>query len=748
MGIKSVRIKNLLSFEDFSIDDFKDINCIVGRNNSGKTNLLKIIDYFYSKLNDEQNVPPQLLSNYSATGSITLVFDTTKIKHVVSSKKDKSDYQRNIYKSLFKSEQANQLGYIVKKSNFWRNTYTYSLTLTINKSGAVYWSDKDPAVRGIIKRIFPFYSVDTRRLDLYDWSKLWGIVSELKFLSANKLNKDEHISYIDSKISPKSNSYKDYVQKISSITKTTPYEYQELIHNYIKVGLDGHTFNINGNKLDSQSDGTNSHKYLEMFLDLLIALTRREYIQPTIFVDEPEIGLHPKRNEELIQHLFNTYDSYKSRTNDIELGKYKTPNPTIIFSTHSPNIVKMVIKLFSSGGEHKIIQLVKNNHSTVAKEISSHYRDKRFLNVFSDNEARLFFSEYILFVEGETELEIFGNLALNNKFKCLRNIDVYRTNEVMLKAINPTNSKLSIPYLILYDADKMISINSNNGAITFLTKEVNLLEERDKFKFSIWGTEDYKLKRSLLGMLGQDGKEKDLVESKASFKHFRYYNFIKRINKVTVAKSKKYITSTTIEGSFINDKSIGIFFLWIISEFKNNTYVGGKGDAAQRLDGLSRAFKKSGNVKTAYLGIFAQPVYEGTLSASQTLFSKKIKIKYIRTIIKEIRDKEYSIEYLITIFRLLFEGKTDTLVSCSNSAYPKLSKELRGDVELFKDVYMKNFPCKLSKTGGWVTSFLNFSLEYMEKGEKNDSSYKFISQFRYYFPEINGIIDHVSKSIE
>lgn len=290
MAIKSIRIKNLLSFDDFYISNIKDVNCIVGRNNSGKTNLLKIIDYFYSKLNDEQVVPPTFFCNYTAIGSITITYNTTRIKHVVSSNKNRSDYQRYIYKSLFRSEHKDAFGYMERKSANKKGSYEYSITLTINKNGAIYWSDKDSNVRKIIKRIFPFYSVDTRRMDLYDWSKLWSIVSELKFLDTKSLNKSEHIDYIDSKISPKSGSYKDYVEKVSSITKTSPYNYHELILNYIKIGLEGHTFNIDGNHLDSQSDGTNSHKYLELFLSLMIALTRREYIHPTIYVDEPEIG--------------------------------------------------------------------------------------------------------------------------------------------------------------------------------------------------------------------------------------------------------------------------------------------------------------------------------------------------------------------------------------------------------------------------------------------------------------------------
>ena len=748
MGIKSIRVKNLLSFDDFFIEDIKDINCIVGRNNSGKTNLLKLIDYFYIKLNNEQIVSPELFSKYSSTGQITLTFDTTRIKHVVSSNKNRSDYQKYIYKSLFKSEHTDSLGYIVRKSRVKKDCYDYSITLTINKSGATYWSDTDTNVRKIIKRIFPFYSVDTRRLDLYNWSKLWSIVSELKFLHTTGLNKDDHIEYINSKISQKSDSYKDYVEKISSITKTSPYNYQELILNYIKVGLDGHTFNIDGHQLDSQSDGTNSHKYLELFLSLMIALTRREYIHPTIYVDEPEIGLHPKRNEELIQNLFNVYNSYKNRSNKSELGKYMTPNPTILFSTHSPNIVKMVIKLFSERDEHKIIQLTKKRDSTTVKTINSYYSDKRFLNVFSDNEARLFFSEYILFVEGETELEIFGNLILNEKFKFLRNIDVYRTNEVMLRAINPTNSNLSIPYLVLYDADKMISVSPENGAITFLVKEVNLFDIKENLKFPVWGSANYKSKKSLAGLLEQHQKEKDLLDSKAEFKKFKYQNFIKRVNAFTVAHSRKYVTSTTIEGSIINEKSLSLFVLWIVSEFRNNTFVGGKGDASKRTNGLLKAFNRNGYVKPAYLGVFAQPRYTGELSKTLIQFSKKIKRLYIKTIIEEIRAKEYSAKDLVIIFRLIFEGKTDTLISCSNQHYGQLSRELRDSVDIFTLQYMKNFPYGFSKTGGWVTSFLNYSFKYMERYELTPNGKSFTSQFKYYFPEVYDIVENVSTSIE
>ena len=46
MSIKSISIKNILSFDIIEIKDIKDLTCIIGRNNVGKSNLLKVISFF------------------------------------------------------------------------------------------------------------------------------------------------------------------------------------------------------------------------------------------------------------------------------------------------------------------------------------------------------------------------------------------------------------------------------------------------------------------------------------------------------------------------------------------------------------------------------------------------------------------------------------------------------------------------------------------------------------------------------
>ncbi|EIK2332036.1 AAA family ATPase, partial [Salmonella enterica] len=74
MGIKSIKIKNLLSYDEIHISDIKDINCIIGRNNTGKSNLLKLIRFFYTKLERREALPPKLNNNYSSYGEISIEY--------------------------------------------------------------------------------------------------------------------------------------------------------------------------------------------------------------------------------------------------------------------------------------------------------------------------------------------------------------------------------------------------------------------------------------------------------------------------------------------------------------------------------------------------------------------------------------------------------------------------------------------------------------------------------------------------
>ncbi|EDR9212285.1 AAA family ATPase, partial [Salmonella enterica subsp. enterica serovar Telelkebir] len=62
MSIKSIRIENLLSYDTLIINNVKDLNCVIGKNNVGKSNLLKLLSFFYKKIDNIKCIPPELHS--------------------------------------------------------------------------------------------------------------------------------------------------------------------------------------------------------------------------------------------------------------------------------------------------------------------------------------------------------------------------------------------------------------------------------------------------------------------------------------------------------------------------------------------------------------------------------------------------------------------------------------------------------------------------------------------------------------
>lgn len=69
-----------------------------------------------------------------------------------------------------------------------------------------------------------------------------------------------------------------------------------------------------------------------------------------------------------------------------------------------------------------------------------------------------YFSKGILFVEGESELELFGNEYLQLIFPILEKIDVLKamTDEKIFKNIDPGHIHTWVPCLYLFDLDKVL----------------------------------------------------------------------------------------------------------------------------------------------------------------------------------------------------------------------------------------------------------------------------------------------------
>ena len=89
-----------------------------------------------------------------------------------------------------------------------------------------------------------------------------------------------------------------------------------------------------------------------------------------------------------------------------------------------------------------------------------------------DDHINSYFSRCILFVEGETELELFSNPYIKMLFPKFRSVDVFKamSDTPILNIMNPQLSKSQTPYVCLIDIDKAISYDEKLNSFS-LKKE-------------------------------------------------------------------------------------------------------------------------------------------------------------------------------------------------------------------------------------------------------------------------------------
>lgn len=579
---------------------------------------------------------------------------------------------------------------------------------------------------------------------MYDWDKLWFLVSKLKSFNVDDLEQDKVIEFFDKNISDNSNSYSDYINKIQNITRASKYSYREKVLNYVKVGLNGQTFMIDGNKLSTQSDGTNSHKYLQIFLNLLISLTRREYISPTVYIDEPETGLHPKRNEELINELYNVYNSFTKKIDEREIGRYKTPYPKILIATHSQNIVKYVIRLF--GSNQQILHFSKTKSATTVRKLNTQYEDSRFLHIFSDNESRLLFSHFILFVEGATEVEVFGNLNLFKIFPKLRKIDVYQINEVTRKYITPKYSNALTPYLNIYDADMLFDYNFKNKKISFLSGKVNLLNIRNKYSKYFYGTKNYKKSEVIDSILRLEYNKIETTENKLRFTNLKVKKLINYLNQNIFQDEGFFFTSSTFEGVLINENSLTLFEEWLEFEVRGNLNIKNAENAEHIISAKRRELESGRNdICKIAKSLLSDCILKIKLELNQVSFIDRVKNEYIAYLKGEVYSIAEDPHDRVVVYRFLFDGKSDSLINRKPDSFNVLESGFKTEFKSLRETTFSPLSHLLGKTTGWTTRFLNYAIESLESQHNNEELKR---EFSVIFPELYGIIEVASSSID
>lgn len=548
MPISRVRIKNCKSIKDLLIP-FNHVNCLLGENGTGKTNILKTIKYFYDNL-VEKNSDDSLcdkVNPYIQSFEITFYYDFSRLKKIAESHFERisiyDDYSLNpIFKKIknIDKKYSDQDGDI-------------KITLNQNKNGIQKWN-VPYEIRAFIKNIFPIYFSQTRHLNLINWDDLWEIIGEL-----SKIGVAKNTSYREELEECFKNAFGERYSTILSYIKTEfvtndidikAFNSNQQFANMYQLQLGGNSFKHKLEELEYFSDGINSYNYLKLLINLISKISDRKIKEPTIIIDEPEIGLHPRYIDEMV-------DIFSGKSDYIK----------ILLSTHSSRIIK---NLMSDSSKVNLYHISMESEYSKLKRINR-FTDKRELNIVTEQESSYYFAKNIVFVEGATELELFSNKYILKLFPFLKEIDFYSYdgNSLKLKIIHPHEKNTSIPYLILLDLDQILKYDKTTSEFTIKKgdKVTNPLKEGESVKKEIlyYGSKrekTYNIRKRILGIIS---KSKFHFDSNWGYilGESTYFNRLRNLIRIYSLQYNILPVFTTIEGALINRVNHPLVYNWL-----------------------------------------------------------------------------------------------------------------------------------------------------------------------------------------
>lgn len=456
MKLSELTIKNFRSIEDETFE-FNDLNILVGKNNSGKSNVLKAIDLVLREgytmklttndyyLQDEtKTVYVSLEFNNFTTDELEIIRD--EIKYPVT-----IDYTRysqdQIYHSIVENDCIKMVleitGNDVSKKIFLGDIpYKY---FSNDLKAAIVNTVYIPAIRdhSQILRITKYSFLNRLLNKIYEMAEEEK-KEELNDILANASEKCKEI-------------FREYEEKIDQMSK-------------LIIQHDGVRFSI------LPSDRTTIYKKLDILLNdgieteldfkgsgiqsVLVLTLFKLYADlkvggAILLIEEPESFLHPHAN----RHMSKILKEFSSED-----------NIQIIFSTHSPNYLEDV-------DFKDIILLRKENHKSIKKCIGEISDEIKLKKEMTSSNLELFFSDKVVLVEGQTENFILPYYAkdINLKFdfdkKNISLIDVGSKSN--LSSYIELLNDLEIPWLAMVDRD-FVDLNQSKRLLMKMNRELDI----------------------------------------------------------------------------------------------------------------------------------------------------------------------------------------------------------------------------------------------------------------------------------
>lgn len=359
-----------------------------------------------------------------------------------------------------------------------------------------------------------------------------------------------------------------------------------------------------------------------------------------------------------------------------------------IISTHSARFVRNIIK---NGLSDSIYSVKKKDSYSFLQRLRLFDLKQKQRVAATDELANAYFSRAMLLVEGQTERELFSNPYLQLLFPALQKIDIFEasSNDSIKNSILPDRTYEQTPYLMLIDMDKAISYNTKTrhfSAGEYLKGKIP--HKKEKFlmdqKHGAYRTDVLSLRKRIFAMT--EKCQFHIIGDCYACSDPSFVAYIEAIKKY-LSYYHIFVCRTTVEGLLVTKDSLPCVLDFLQARAKPED-----SRALERLHAL----------------LIARPPLEQE-----------------------------------NILRLLFEGKSDLIVSLKNTLLPDEDKKLLASLRK---------KLRLNKTE-WISEYLPFYFSTLLGASSNtirqlqnppDKAFA-LARFRDVYPELCKLLDLLSS---
>jgi len=469
--IKKIKIKNFRSIEEEELEFNKGLNILVGPNNAGKTNIMEALDLLLGDVY-LPNFEPSTDHFFNGEEDREIIIETSLEGDELT--QINSEFNSSV---VVRYKFSKQIGgsFEVKIGDQWEQKY--------NKPFGYYW-DFD-------KKLF-FLRVKSLRnimeIAPIRWKSPLKYFKEIIIKKAEKEKLNDVISKIDEAkmqlseinevqkiISDLEKISKDQtdIKKISLSPSST--KYSDVL-NEMKILIDdGYTSEVIKKGL-----GTQNLIIISLFRVMAKYIRDEEKKFISYGIDEPEIGLHPHSQRQLISSL-KSLSSFSQ----------------VIVTTHSDRLLDIT-------QIDNIIRIGKENNKTKHYKINLSPEERKILEIHGRNLEEIFFAKRILVVEGDSEEGFFSEASkkiIEKTKEGEKEIEInYSFDYNSVSVINGGGDNtwffiklvksLNIPFIVLVDDDKLDDRKS------FLKKleEINIIKNEEKSNLEVLDSDNLKNK--------------------------------------------------------------------------------------------------------------------------------------------------------------------------------------------------------------------------------------------------------------